>query len=217
MILRRITSAFKKQDWFTVGIETLIVVLGVFLGLQANNWNAAREDRHKEHQILLNLQTDFTSLATEQQDRADTIKQDFVKGRMLYRIGINRAVPPGEAAEAAAAFTSLNFMRAPLPASSTYEEIAASGQVGLIRNAQLRRALADYDSTRKRYDVFYPLLSGWLVDIIKTVGKYMKLDPASIPKEIGEFPSVGSIDWTALKTDPEFALYLQTLPNVKTS
>ncbi|MEZ5894979.1 MAG: hypothetical protein R3C51_01140 [Parvularculaceae bacterium] len=45
MILRRITMALKRQDWITVSIETLIVVLGVFLGLQANNWNEARVER----------------------------------------------------------------------------------------------------------------------------------------------------------------------------
>ncbi len=28
MILRRITDAFRKQDWFTVGIETLIGATG---------------------------------------------------------------------------------------------------------------------------------------------------------------------------------------------
>ena len=26
MILRRLTDAFRKQDWFTVAVETLIVV-----------------------------------------------------------------------------------------------------------------------------------------------------------------------------------------------
>jgi hypothetical protein len=39
MILRRLSDAFRKQDWFTVAVEILIVVLGVFLGLQVNNWN----------------------------------------------------------------------------------------------------------------------------------------------------------------------------------
>ena len=42
MILRRLTDAIRKQDWFTVVVETLIVVFGVFIGLQVNNWNAAR-------------------------------------------------------------------------------------------------------------------------------------------------------------------------------
>lgn len=48
MILRRIVDAFRRQDWFTVFVETMIVVLGVFLGLQVNNWNAARSERAKE-------------------------------------------------------------------------------------------------------------------------------------------------------------------------
>jgi hypothetical protein len=42
MILRRLSDAFRRQDWFTVLVETLIVVLGVFIGLQVNNWNEAR-------------------------------------------------------------------------------------------------------------------------------------------------------------------------------
>ena len=52
MILRRLTNAFRKQDWFTVAVETLIVVLGVFLGLQVNNWNAARVMRTDEADLL---------------------------------------------------------------------------------------------------------------------------------------------------------------------
>jgi hypothetical protein len=28
MILRRLVSAFRKQDWFTVAVEIMIVVLG---------------------------------------------------------------------------------------------------------------------------------------------------------------------------------------------
>lgn len=38
MILRRITDAFRKQDWFPVAVETLIEVFGVFIGLQVHNW-----------------------------------------------------------------------------------------------------------------------------------------------------------------------------------
>ena len=37
MILRRLATSIRKQDWFTVFIETLIVVFGVFIGLQVNN------------------------------------------------------------------------------------------------------------------------------------------------------------------------------------
>ena len=52
MILRRLTDALRKQDWFAVIIETLIVVLGVFLGLQLGNWNASRADAREYAEAL---------------------------------------------------------------------------------------------------------------------------------------------------------------------
>ncbi len=45
VILQRLTTAFRKQDWFTVVIETLIVVLGVFLGVQIGNWNQSGQQQ----------------------------------------------------------------------------------------------------------------------------------------------------------------------------
>jgi len=61
MILRRLTEALRRQDWATVVIETLIVVLGVFLGLQVNNWNEARADRSREAVYLASLSEDLRS------------------------------------------------------------------------------------------------------------------------------------------------------------
>jgi hypothetical protein len=58
MILRRIASAFRRQDWFTVAVETMIVVMGVFLGLQVNNWNEAQRDREREALYLERLHAD---------------------------------------------------------------------------------------------------------------------------------------------------------------
>jgi hypothetical protein len=70
MILRRLTTALRKQDWFTVVIETLIVVFGVFIGLQVNNWNAARVERNSEQVLLLRLQEETRSLLGHTERRA---------------------------------------------------------------------------------------------------------------------------------------------------
>ena len=40
MILRRLTKHVKDQNWFAVGLDFVIVVAGVFLGIQIGNWNA---------------------------------------------------------------------------------------------------------------------------------------------------------------------------------
>jgi hypothetical protein len=42
MILQRMAKALRAQQWPTVVTEVMIVVVGIFLGLQADNWNNAR-------------------------------------------------------------------------------------------------------------------------------------------------------------------------------
>ena len=58
MILRRIAAAVRRQDWFTVLIEIGIVVIGLLIGLQINNWNEARANRAKEAAFVKRLATD---------------------------------------------------------------------------------------------------------------------------------------------------------------
>lgn len=70
MIIRRFVAALRQQDWATVVIEFLIVVAGIFVGLQVDDWNrtrvAALEERdllvdlHRETQISINVQSGFS-------------------------------------------------------------------------------------------------------------------------------------------------------------
>jgi len=39
MLLRRIAQHVKDQNWFAVGLDFVIVVVGVFIGIQVANWN----------------------------------------------------------------------------------------------------------------------------------------------------------------------------------
>jgi hypothetical protein len=47
MLLRRVISHVRKQEWTAIGIDFLIVVIGVFIGLQVNTWNTNRQDRER--------------------------------------------------------------------------------------------------------------------------------------------------------------------------
>lgn len=52
MIFRRFIEHFRNQEWSAILIEFLIVVLGVFLGIQVDNWNTARVARANELTFL---------------------------------------------------------------------------------------------------------------------------------------------------------------------
>lgn len=45
MIVRRAANALKEQNWTTILIEFVLLVAGVFLGIQAANWNEERTER----------------------------------------------------------------------------------------------------------------------------------------------------------------------------
>ena len=55
MILRRMTHHMKAQNWGAIGIEFVLVVAGVFLGVAAANWNEERLERKETAQLLAQL------------------------------------------------------------------------------------------------------------------------------------------------------------------
>lgn len=74
MLLRRITKHVKDQNWFAVGIDFVIVVIGVFVGLQMSNWNDAQSDRALRSEYLSQLTED---LRADMDEAAETAASHF--------------------------------------------------------------------------------------------------------------------------------------------
>lgn len=66
MILRRFSESLKQQNWTAIWIEFVLLVAGVFLGIQVSNWNAARVEerlgRAYAQQLARDLRVDQDSL-----------------------------------------------------------------------------------------------------------------------------------------------------------
>ena len=54
-ILRRLSDALRTRDWFGIGFELFVVVLGVMLGIAASRWSAEREEREYHSQMVIAL------------------------------------------------------------------------------------------------------------------------------------------------------------------
>lgn len=55
MILRRITEHVKTQNWTAIWIEFVLLASGVFLGIQAANWNEGRKLKAVEIDTLIQI------------------------------------------------------------------------------------------------------------------------------------------------------------------
>lgn len=62
MIYKRVAARLQAQDWAAITIELSIVVVGVFIGTQVSNWNAARLERAETTRMLSQLQPQIAEL-----------------------------------------------------------------------------------------------------------------------------------------------------------
>lgn len=65
MILRHIADAIRTQNWFTVFIEFTLVVAGVLVALQFDNWNEGRKFDAMERDYLLQLRDEISANETQ--------------------------------------------------------------------------------------------------------------------------------------------------------
>ncbi len=64
MILRRVIEHVREQNWTAIAIDFVIVVAGVFVGIQVANWNQGRADRAEYEAALVRLGAEIdTNLA----------------------------------------------------------------------------------------------------------------------------------------------------------
>lgn len=161
MILHRLAVGLKRQDWAAVTIEFLLVVAGVFVGLQVANWNEDRKERALEKAYVARIAEDLRSDVAELNEvtKVSALRMALLNellprasGRELPggfdsargRIMIERVPSYGEAGPNTPAFTL--FILTPLSGSrSAYETmINAGAMAGMSEVGSLRRIQAYY-------------------------------------------------------------------------
>ena len=152
MILRRIANAFRRQDWFTVALEVVIVMIGIFLGLQVNAWNQSRVDRAEEaaflealYQDVLVLEKNSNRLIEARIEALNTIESasNVLFGKVEWRDLTD------DECDAIATSHSPGIIATSLP---SWTALRDAGRTNILRNAELRRSLATLTQRRESLD-----------------------------------------------------------------
>lgn len=140
MLLRRIISHFRKQEWTAIGIDFVIVVLGVFIATQVADWSAGEADKRRGRVYLQQLTADM------QQDHRglEWIKSyydEVYEGAVRANALLEQPNPdPRELVISAYRGTEYIYYAT---TTSTWNQIVSSGDVALIP-AEVRAAIEDY-------------------------------------------------------------------------
>ena len=150
MILRRFVANLKQQQWTGVFIELVIVVLGVFIGMQVSNWNQQRATDQQSEIFTARLKADLRA--------EDWTYQFLIAYNQEVLANANRAV---DALDGKATLSDEALLVSAYRATqyknrnrhgATYDELISTGAIGLIRDQTLRETamrlynIATFDS-----------------------------------------------------------------------
>jgi len=145
MILRRLADALRRQDWSSVILEVLIVVLGVFIGIQVANWNDARLETDREAIYLAALREDFSQIVAELE--ADAHSYETMANAMTFLLGQSqKPAPDASVADLNNAARQLIRMEGTPIVADTYSNLTGSGDLSIIKSQALKNELTSFYS-----------------------------------------------------------------------
>ena len=172
MILRRITEHVRAQNWVAVGIDFVIVVVGVFIGIQVSNWNAARAEAARADSYLQRLYEDVSDDIVMLQQRKALWARQIKLGGEALAAGELTHDEQGHAWEIVRAFHHASNSVPLHLRDGTYADMVSAGQLGLIADADLR----------DRATLYYT--SSWGVDLSSIIPVYRMAVRRVIPPDI---------------------------------
>ena len=168
--------------------EIILVVLGILIALQVNNWNEDRKQNNKRDILVENLISDFESTLSNihsTKRMADQLLDDMNLFYEIQHYGMRVSVDSLKK-------LALSFFRLiPFQASlSSYEQAEYTGELGLLKKRELFVSINEFKSTYRTIEELQTIslqsyFSGSAWDFRKTIGSvYQIVDASFLPLDI---------------------------------
>ena len=137
MILRRLSQSLKEQNWAAIVIEFVLLVAGVFLGIQVANWNEDRANQKLAKILTERLRDDLKIEAWSYEFQIQYYQEVLSNAEKALDILEGRSKESNEQLLISAyRATQYNL---PTRRRATYDEMTSTGTISLINNQQLRQ------------------------------------------------------------------------------
>lgn len=155
LLLRRVVEHVKTQNWTAVAIDFLIVVIGVFVGLQVQDWNSSRKDRREEVALIGRLHVETQALldAHRQEVSALTARAEVLSG--VNPVLFSHVPVRTLTEEECFAIVSSHVLRRPADELPILDQMIATGRFDLLRSPGIQGILREYIVFRERGRAYY--------------------------------------------------------------
>jgi hypothetical protein len=141
VILRRLAQNLREQNWTAIAIEFVLLVVGVYLGIQAQQWQSELEGRRLEQDYLQRMLNDV-DLSIQTNELNITRLEGLAAGQALVVYSLGRCELPEAQRDAFAdGLSDLAKVGPSVFVLSTVDEMLSAGKFSLARNPAVRDAM----------------------------------------------------------------------------
>lgn len=134
----------KDLNWTAVVLDFVIVVAGVFVAIQVDDWNKNRIDRKNEQEFLLRLHADI-EFAEQLSNRVRARR--LQRSKLLvsaYNALLGRSNRDVLTVDECLAISASHHMGIVMVELTGFNELVASGRLNIIENSDLRAQLSSF-------------------------------------------------------------------------
>jgi hypothetical protein len=135
----------KRQDWFAVGLDLIVVVAGIYIGLQADAWMSAKQDRALEFEYLERLVSDMEESIDAQRKNIQTFDESNAAIDYIAQLQRSGSFEGVDGERVITGLNSVGWVAPPVTNMITIRELQLSGNISLIRDVSIRAAIGRFE------------------------------------------------------------------------
>lgn len=149
MILRRLAESLCKQNWITFLVELVIVVVGIFIALQVDDWNQARIDRVDERFFVGRLHDELLTSLELQRPLRERRHEQWLSMVSASDVLFNRVGRDQLADDECVAVGASSFLITVTFELPSVAQLVSTGKLDIVQNNELRLALTRHQLLSK--------------------------------------------------------------------
>lgn len=203
--LRRLRERLRRHDWFGVILELLLIVAGILIGLQVDNWNRGRVEAREERAAIARLHDESEQVVSYFRE-AVTMMARGTKGRSeTIRRLVTGDFAGADGTAMQTALGSLRFAPYPSPPRSAYDELVATGKFAGLGDPRTRQAVTAYYASLN----FLQGQTGYVRELLIENARAGRPAGIALVREKGPKPSLDEVyDFAALSRDMAYLGYV---------
>ena len=147
MILRRFTQHLDDQNWFAVSLDLIVVVLGIFIGLQVTDWNQSRRDYDNGLYYLSALNSQILDEIEKETIEISSSEKHMESTFQAVSILWSERIRENDLEDFQKRHFSAFFFWGPRTRPAALRQLIDGGKIDLIQSKEMQKYVLNFESS----------------------------------------------------------------------